>query len=65
MATRKPPSNAGASPKDLRAQARQARRLARYVVGNPVAQRLLDLADELEAEAAALEAAEGNPIRSP
>jgi hypothetical protein len=62
MPTRTPP-NAGASPRDLRAQAQQALRLARWVVDDPVAQRLLKLADELEAEASALEAAEISRFR--
>jgi hypothetical protein len=43
------------TPAALREQAAHARRLARGLVGDPAAERLDNLADELEKRAAALE----------
>ena len=44
------------SPAELRDQAARARRYARVLAGDEAAKRLDELADELEAKAAALEA---------
>jgi hypothetical protein len=43
------------TPAELRDQAARARRLARYVSGDEAETRLLELAEELEAKAVALE----------
>ena len=43
------------TPEKLREQARRARAHARHLVGDPGADRLLDLASELEAQANAME----------
>jgi hypothetical protein len=46
------------SPAELREEAAQARRWAQYVAGDVAERRLLDVANELEAKAAELEASQ-------
>ena len=50
------PEHKWPSPAELRQQAARARRFARQLAGDDAAKRLLDLADELEARVAAMEA---------
>ena len=47
-----------ATPTKLREQAARARRLAEYLAGDEAEKRLLELADELEARAVAIEHAQ-------
>ena len=47
-----------ATPAKLREQAARARRLAEYLAGDEAEKRLLELADELEARAVAIEHAQ-------
>jgi hypothetical protein len=50
------------SPAELREEAAQARRWAQYVAGDVAERRLLELAYELEAKAAELEAPQPTPL---
>jgi molecular chaperone GrpE (heat shock protein) len=43
------------TPENLREQARRARQHARHLAGDPAADRLLDFADQLEAQAEAMD----------